>query len=57
MTIRTERVISDVIPEPEASSSGGERKDQRWQSEERVRTVLAEQERLKLRIAAEGFDD
>ena len=57
MTIRAEQVISEVIPEPEPPSPAGDQGDQRWQNQERIRAAVAEQERLKLRVAAEGFDD
>jgi hypothetical protein len=57
MTIRAEQVISDVIPEPEPPSPAGDQGEQRWQNQERIRAAVAEQERLKLRVAAEGFDD
>ncbi|MGE4559906.1 MAG: hypothetical protein AB7E77_06885 [Desulfobulbus sp.] len=57
MTIRAGQVISEVIPEPEPPSPAGEQGDQCWQNFERIRAAVAEQERLKLRVAAEGFDD
>ena len=57
MTIRAEQVISDIIPEPEPTSPGAEQQDQRWRNEERIRAVTGEQERLRLRVATEGFDD
>lgn len=57
MTIRAEQVVSEVIPEPEPPTPAGEQRDQCWQNREMIRAALAEQERLKLRVAAEGFDD
>lgn len=56
MTTRVEQVISEVIPEQDAPESG-EGRDERWSGEERALAAAAHHERLKLRVAAEGFDD
>lgn len=56
MTTRVERVISEVVPQQEASESG-ERNDERWSAEDKIEAAVAHHERLKLRVAAEGFDD
>lgn len=56
MTTRVGQVISEVVPEQEAPESR-ERSDERWSAEERIMATMAHHERLKLRVAAEGFDD
>ncbi|WP_319549557.1 hypothetical protein [Desulfogranum marinum] len=56
MTTRVERVISEVIPQQDASESG-EKGDERWSDKEKIMATMAHHERLKLRVAAEGFDD
>ena len=56
MTIRVDQVVSEVVPEPEPSESG-ESGEERWVAEEKILAALARQERLKRRVAAEGFDD
>jgi hypothetical protein len=56
MTTRVERIISEVIPQQESSESG-ERNEERWDAEDKIKAAMAHHERLKLRVAAEGFDD
>jgi hypothetical protein len=56
VTTRVEQVISEVIPEQDVPESG-ERRDERWSVEERIMAATARHERLRLRVAAEGFDD
>jgi len=56
MTTRVEHVVSEVVPQPEPSESE-EQSDDRWTFEDRVAATMARQERLKWRVAAEGFDD
>ena len=56
MTTHIERVLTEVIPEPETpAESQGDRPS--WQEVERVRRAFAELRRLALRTRAEGFDD
>jgi hypothetical protein len=56
MPVNVGEIVSDVIPEPEASASGGGSEPE-WQRAARLRALEAWLRRDRLRTAAEGFDD
>ena len=56
MTTHVERVVTEVIPEPETSESG-ESPDPRWHDQEKSEAMMTRRERLAERVRAEGFDD
>ena len=56
MTIRVDRAVTDVVPQPEtlAETDGA---DPRFDELQQLRDALRRLERLEKRIRAEGFDD
>jgi hypothetical protein len=56
MPVHVDRVSSEIVPEAEPAP---ERKGTRprWEEAERLKALLAREERNRMRTRAEGFDD
>ena len=56
MSTHIDYAVTEVIPEPEQTEEGGQ-VDPRWREAEKLTATLRQQQRLRQRVAAEGFDD
>lgn len=56
MPIHIEQIVTDVVTEPEPSESG-HAADPRFVEQMKFEAQLLRVERLRRRLAAEGFDD
>lgn len=56
MTTHIDYAVTEVIPEADTSNEE-QRVDPRFSEQEKITAILQQQQRLKLRTAAEGFDD
>ncbi|NOY63101.1 MAG: hypothetical protein GXP10_08125 [Gammaproteobacteria bacterium] len=57
MTVHIDQAVTEVVAEPEVASAAGDSGDKRWQEQQKLKAALARYERMRLRVAAGGFDD
>lgn len=56
MTVYIERIVTEVVMQPEKSESV-EKTDQRWLEKHNIEAVIKQQHQRNARIHAEGLDD
>jgi hypothetical protein len=56
MPVHVDRVLSEVVPEAEPAA-GRKEGPAPWEEAERLRALLACEERDRMRTRAEGYDD
>jgi len=56
MPVHIEQIVTEVVAEPEAAESG-HAADSRFIEQAKIEVQLLRMERLRRRLAAEGFDD
>lgn len=56
MPVHIDHVVTEVIAEPETSTTG-ESSDKRWQEQMQAEAFMKQTERYYRRLSAESFDD